>query len=170
MTSQMASQEAPLEKMASEMTSLETRLAVCKLPEELQDMMWNTYFTNHVLTELLDTTFDNSFHYEFTEKNVKEKIKGFAYHTFQVYSMTPEYFKMSIEFIEENILDAIFNEYMDSLWDTVQTIKRLAQHPHLLYITLCSYGFDSIDSMMQKVGTIMHISRMLYPYLAYEEE
>lgn len=166
----MVSQEAPVDKMASEMTSLETRIAVCKLPEELQDMMWHTYFTNHVLTELVDQTSDRLFHYEFTEKSARYKIKDFAYHTFQVSSVTPEYFKMSIEFIEENILDAIFNTYMDSLWDTVQTIKRLAQHPHLLYITLCSYDFDAVDSMMQKVGTIMHISRMLYPYLAYEEE
>lgn len=170
MTSQMASQGAPVEKMAFEMTSLETRLAVCQLPDELQSIMWKIYYTNHVLTELIDKTSDTLFHYEFTEKYAKEKMKEFAYHTFQVYSVTPEYFKMSIEFIEENILDAIFNEYMDALWETVQTIKRLAPLPHLLYITLCASDFESIDSMTQKVGTIMHISRMLYPYLAYEEE
>lgn len=151
------------------MTPLQVRLAVCKLPDELQCMIWNTYFTNHVLTELNDKTSDRLFHYEFTEKFAKNMIKEFAYHTFQVHSVTPEYFNMSIEFIEENILDCIFNEYMDTLWETVQIIKHHARHPHLLYITLCSYDFNSIDSMMQKVGTVKQISRMLYPYLAYEE-
>lgn len=156
--------------MASQEASLQLRLAVCKLPEDIQSIMWTTYYTNHVLTELNDKTADKLFHYEFTEKCAKKKIKEFAYHSFQVYSTTPEYFKMSIEFIEENILDAIFNEYMDVLWETVQIIKHHVQHPHLLYITLCSYDFNSVDTMMQKVGTVMHISRMLYPYLAYETE
>jgi hypothetical protein len=156
--------------MASDMTPMQVRLAVCKLPEDIQSIMWNTYYRNHVLQELNDKTSDRLFHYEFTEECAKKKIKEFAYHTFQVYTVNPVYFKMSIDFIEENILDAIFNEYMDVLWETVQITKDHAGHPHLLYITLCSYGFNSIDSMMQKLGTVMHISRMLYPYLAHEEE
>ena len=130
-----------------EPTKLRQKLVVV-LPPDLQIKIWQTYYSNYVMNEIVHVTKDSNIEYEELYDECCETMREMVEVTTEL-SMTDAFvWNITLTNVECNILvDDVLCSYDEDLYKVFQCVKTFALFPSILKIELSKLYYRTCDDL-----------------------